>query len=104
MTYVPLLREDYRGTSPISRRVCTPKVWKLLNLRTISGVNSFDNGPFRGGLPDANEKPILVRFVSSQANSNSPHFEQSFSEDGKTWEVNWITGQTRVNARPAKAP
>ena len=69
------------------------KVWKLLNLRTISDVNSFDNGPFRGGLPDANEKPILVRFVSSQANSNSPHFEQSFSEDGgKTWKVNWITG------------
>jgi hypothetical protein len=27
--------------------------------------------------------------------ANSPHFEQSFSDDGgKTWEVNWITGQT----------
>ena len=26
-----------------------------------------------------------------------PHFEQSFSDDGgKTWEVNWITDQTRV--------
>jgi len=31
------------------------KVWKLLNLRTISGVNSFDNGAFRDGLPDTNE-------------------------------------------------
>jgi hypothetical protein len=29
--------------------------------------------------------------------TNSPHFEQSFSDDGgKTWEVNWITDQTRV--------
>ena len=29
--------------------------------------------------------------------SKSPHFEQSFSEDGgKTWEVNWITDQVRV--------
>ena len=29
---------------------------------------------------------------------NSAHFEQSFSDDGgKTWEVNWITDQTRVS-------
>ena len=29
--------------------------------------------------------------------TSSPHFEQSFSDDGgKTWEVNWITDQTRV--------
>jgi hypothetical protein len=81
------------------------KVWKLLNLRTISGVNSFDNGRFRGGPADANKRLILVRFVSSKTNSNSPHFEQSFFEDGgKTWEVNSITGETRVNARPDKAP
>jgi hypothetical protein len=26
-----------------------------------------------------------------------PHFEQSFSNDGgKTWEVNWITDQERI--------
>jgi hypothetical protein len=40
---------------------------------------------------------IFVRFIWSQITPNSAHFEQSFSEDGgKTWEVNWITDQTRV--------
>ena len=47
-----------------------------------------------------NGKMIFVRFIWSNTNSNSPHFEQSFSEDGgKTWEVNWITNQTRVDAK-----
>jgi len=44
-------------------------------------------------------KPILVRFVWSEVTTNKPHFEQSFSDDGgKTWEVNWITDQTRVRS------
>jgi hypothetical protein len=44
-----------------------------------------------------NGKPVLVRFVWTKTTTNSPHFEQSYSEDeGKTWEVNWITDQTRV--------
>ena len=35
--------------------------------------------------------------VSHDMTTNSPHFEQSFSDDGgKTWEVNFITDQTRV--------
>src|SRR5260370_20418250 len=45
-----------------------------------------------------NGRAILVRFVWSNITPNSAHFEQSFSDDGgKTWEVNWITDQTRVN-------
>ena len=33
----------------------------------------------------------------SEITPASAHFEQSFSDDGgKTWEVNWITDQTRV--------
>jgi hypothetical protein len=44
-----------------------------------------------------NGRSILVRFVWSDITPNSAHFEQSFSDDGgKTWEVNWITDQTRV--------
>jgi hypothetical protein len=44
-------------------------------------------------------KSILVRYVWTAMTTNSPHFEQSFSDDGgKTWEVNWITDQTRVEA------
>jgi hypothetical protein len=42
-------------------------------------------------------RAILVRFEWSGLTTNSPHFEQSFSDDGgKTWEVNWITDQTRM--------
>ena len=44
-----------------------------------------------------NGKTILIRFDWTNLNTNAPHFEQSFSDDGgKTWEVNWITDQTRV--------
>lgn len=40
---------------------------------------------------------VLVRYAWTNTNTNSPHFEQSYSDDGgKTWEVNWITDQTRV--------
>ena len=40
---------------------------------------------------------ILVRYEWTRTNTSSPHFEQSFSDDGgKTWEVNWITDQVRL--------
>jgi hypothetical protein len=46
---------------------------------------------------DLNGRAILVRFVISDITPNSCHFEQAFSDDGgKTWEVNWITTDTRV--------
>jgi hypothetical protein len=44
------------------------------------------------------DRSILVKFDWSALMSKSPHFEQSFSDDGgKNWEVNWIADQTRVN-------
>ena len=44
-------------------------------------------------------RAVLVRFIWSETNTKSPHFEQSSSGDGgKTWEVNWITNQQRVPA------
>lgn len=50
----------------------------------------YDQEPFNGRM-------IFVRFLWSKITPTSAHFEQSFSEDGgKTWEVNWITDQTRV--------
>jgi hypothetical protein len=62
-------------------------------------IGEFKNG--RGeffGQDTLNGRVIFVRFVWSDTTTNSPHFEQSYSEDGgKTWEVNWITDQTRVN-------
>ena len=49
-------------------------------------------------------KTVLVRFVWTNTLTKSPHFEQSYSDDGgKTWEVNWITDQTRVQDGPDKA-
>jgi hypothetical protein len=45
-----------------------------------------------------NGRAILVRFVISDIAPNSCRFEQSFSENGgKTWEVNWIATDIRVN-------
>jgi hypothetical protein len=42
-------------------------------------------------------RAVLIRFIWTVINPNLAHFEQSFSEDGgKTWEVNWITDDTRV--------
>jgi hypothetical protein len=42
-------------------------------------------------------RTILVRFIWSKITAKTAHFEQSFSDDGgKTWEVNWITDQSRV--------
>jgi hypothetical protein len=42
-------------------------------------------------------KTTLVRYDWSRTSTGTPHFEQAFSLDGgKTWEVNWITDQTRT--------
>lgn len=42
-------------------------------------------------------RAIFVRYLWESTTANSAHFEQSYSTDGgKTWEVNWITDQTRV--------
>ena len=46
-------------------------------------------------------RAIFVRFVISVFTPDSCRFEQSFSRDGgKTWEVNWIATDTRVQAPP----
>jgi len=49
-------------------------------------------------------KMVIVRFLWTNTTTNKPHFEQSYSDDGgKTWEVNWITDQTRVPDENDKA-
>jgi hypothetical protein len=61
-------------------------------------VGEFKNGRGEFYAQDTlNGKSIFVRFIWSNTTTNTPHFEQSFSDDGgKTWEANWITDQTRV--------
>ncbi|MFY9805483.1 MAG: hypothetical protein WA211_01295 [Candidatus Acidiferrales bacterium] len=51
------------------------------------------------------DRTIFIRYLWSNITANSAHFEQSFSDDGgKTWEVNWITDQTRVSDAADNAP
>jgi hypothetical protein len=65
---------------------------------TVPTIGEFKNG--RGEFFDTelfNDRNILVRNVWSDISPNSIRFEQAFSEDGgRTWEVNWITVDTRV--------
>jgi hypothetical protein len=68
-------------------------------------IGEFKNG--RGefyGQDTLDGRAIFIRFIWSDTTTNTPHFEQSFSDDGgKTWEVNWITDQTRVKDESDKA-
>jgi hypothetical protein len=54
----------------------------------------YDQEPWKG-------RQVYVRFFWTNTTTNTPHFEQAFSDDGgKSWEVNWITNQTRVGDAP----
>ena len=66
---------------------------------TTPSIGEFKNGRGEFFNQDTlNGRSILVRFVISHITSKSCRFEQSFSDDGgKTWEVNWIATDTRVN-------
>ena len=91
----------------LTLRTYNPKTqeWKLYWANSKDGnVVVPQIGKFKDGIGEfyamdtLDEKSILVRFIWSKTDSNMPHFEQAFSEDGgKTWEVNWITDQTRVS-------
>jgi len=61
-------------------------------------IGEFKNGRGEFYTTDLwNGKSVLIRFAWTNVNTDTPHFEQAFSNDGgKTWEVNWITDQTRV--------
>jgi hypothetical protein len=105
--------EEFEANSPagpiegLTLRLYSPKTrqWSIYWANSKNGtvdpspqVGQFKDG--RGefyGQDTWNGKLIYVRFVWTKTNTNRPHFEQSYSEDGgKTWEVNWITDQTRV--------
>jgi hypothetical protein len=68
-------------------------------------IGEFKNG--RGEFYDQElwkGRAVYVRFIWSNTTANTPHFEQSYSDDGgKNWEVNWITNQTRVSDESDKA-
>jgi hypothetical protein len=63
-------------------------------------IGEFQNGRGEFYCQDTwKGKAVLVRFLWTETTTKSPHFEQSYSDDGgKTWEVNWITNQERDQA------
>jgi hypothetical protein len=50
---------------------------------------------------EINGRVIFTRYAWSRTNTPTPHFEQAYSDDGgQTWEVNWITDQTKAKVDP----
>jgi hypothetical protein len=85
--------------------------WSLYWANSKDGAMSLPPtvGEFKDGVGEFYDqemysgRSIFVRYRWSQITPNSAHFEQSFSADGgKTWEVNWITDQTRSESKPGK--
>ena len=91
--YNPQARQwSLNFASSSSGTLSQPTIGELKNGRG----EFFDQEPLNG-------RAILVRFVVSDITPNSCRFEQAFSDDGgKTWEVNWIATDTRVNDDPDK--
>jgi hypothetical protein len=94
-------------------RLYNPKTrqWSIYWANRKNGV--FDAAPQIGQFADGrgefygqdtlDGKSIYVRFTWSNTTSAAPHFEQAYSDDGgRTWEVNWITEQSRIEDSPAK--
>jgi hypothetical protein len=90
----------------LSLRLYNPqsRQWSLNSANSRTGtlsvptVGEFKNG--RGEFYDQevfDGRTILVRNVWTDITADSCRFEQSFSNDGgKTWELNWIAVDTRI--------
>jgi hypothetical protein len=96
----------------LTLRLFNPKShqWRLYWANSKDGVVAVPQiGQFKNGhgefyaQDDLDGKNIFERFDWTNLGTNSPHFEQSFSDDGgKTWEANWITDQTRTDGAQKK--
>jgi hypothetical protein len=73
---------------------------------SVPTVGEFKDG--RGEFYDTESykgRNILVRNTWSDITQTSIRFEQAFSENGgRTWEINWIAVDTRINSPEALAP
>lgn len=102
----------YRG---VSLRAYDPQtgqwtVWWLDGRNPGDDLSPPNKGRFEGGLgrffakDTMQGKPVLVRVTWSQPSPDAPRWEQAFSiDDGKTWELNWVTDFIRVDAKTAAA-
>ncbi|MFZ0884908.1 MAG: hypothetical protein WAN14_16025 [Candidatus Acidiferrales bacterium] len=106
--------EQFETDSPAAGRIegltlrtynPTAHEWRLSWANSKTGIlDPAQVGKFKDGRGEfycqdrIGGRTIFIRFIWSDITANSAHFEQSFSDDGgKTWEVNWITDQTRVS-------
>jgi len=104
--------EEFEADSPsghiegLTLRLYNPEThqWRLYWANSkVGALEPPQIGQFKDGVGEFyaqdtwKGKMVIVRFLWTNTTTNKPHFEQSFSDDGgKTWEVNWITDQTRV--------
>ena len=78
------------------------KQWSIYWVNSKSGklfppvVGGFDGnrGEFYGEDTDDGRR-VLVRFEWTKHDNDHLHWQQAFSLDGKTWEVNWMNDLTR---------
>ena len=90
----------------LSLRLYNPEAHQWSFNVAISGTGAMEPpaiGEFKNGRAEFIEqqpykgRAILVRFSVSDITANSCRFEQAFSDDGgKTWEVNFIVTETRM--------
>jgi hypothetical protein len=97
----------------LTLRLYNPKAhqWSIYWANSNDGIlgqpmiGEFKNG--RGEFFDQEQwkdRAVFVRFIWSNTTTKSPHFEQSYSDDGgRTWEVNWITDQVPVPGESEKS-
>ena len=79
------------GTTSIPTSLTVPTIGEFKHGRG----EFFDTEPYNG-------RSILVRNVWSDITANACRFEQAFSEDGgRTWEINWIAVDTRMETDSA---
>jgi hypothetical protein len=105
--------EEFEAISPVVGRIEGMQIrlystaFRQWSLYCVSqGNGRFDNlaiGDFKDGRGEFLDqefyegRSILVRYLWTSITSKSVHFERSYSPDGgKTWEVNWIADQMRV--------
>ena len=98
-----------KGWSGFTLRLFDPQArqWSIYWVNSRDGimqppvVGMFQDGVGKFYCDDVDEgRPIRVRYIWSHITGNSAHWEQAFSLDGKTWEVNWMNDLTRAD--PAK--
>ena len=101
------ITDHWPGYVGMSLRLYNPRTrkWSIYWVSNRTGVleppvvGSFANGVgiFEGR--DQHEgQPILVRYTWSEITNTGARWEQAFSTDeGRTWETNWVMVMTRVD-------